>query len=98
MKHPANNQIDLLFNLSTLRIFRLFNNNHNYVNNIAGIRGKLNMTHQITRKYLTVLVDFGILTEIFKGKNGVKIFALNKDSSTTKAFIDFLDILGDNVI
>ena len=95
-KQSANNQIEQIFASPTLRIFNLFNSNPNYVNNITGIAKEIDMSHVTIRKYLKAMVDVGILSELFVGNNG-KVFMLNNVSSTTKAFNDFLKVLGDSV-
>lgn len=94
-KQSANTQIEQVFTLSALRLFTLFNNNHDYINNIAGIIKETGLSHVIVRKYLKTMVDLGILREIFVGNNG-KVFTLNKDFPVTNAFRDFIEVLEDD--
>ena len=96
MKQSANNQIEQIIMSVTLRIFNLFNNNPNYINNITGIAKEIGMAHITIRKYLKAMIDLDILSELSVGRNG-KVFTLNKDSSTTRAFNDFIEILRSNV-
>ena len=72
------------------------NNNPNYINNITGIAKEIGMAHITIRKYLKAMIDLDILSELSVGRNG-KVFTLNKDSSTTRAFNDFIEILRSNV-
>ena len=95
-KQSANNQIEQIFTLSTFRIFNLFNDNSNYVNNITGIAKEIDMAHVTIRKYLKAMVGVGILRELFVGNNG-KVFMLNNASPATKAFSEFIEVLGNNV-
>lgn len=97
------NQMGLIFNPHTIRIFSLFDNSdsHNhkgeYINNIAGIAGDTGMGHKTTRKYLTPMVEMGILRELVVGKSG-KVFMLDENSDIAKALIALRNALDENKI
>lgn len=96
MRQSTNTQIEQIFSLSTLKIFKVFDSNHNYLNNITGTAKDTNLSHVTAHRYLKAMVDLEILSEVFAGKNG-KIFKLNRDSLSTKAFREFLEVLGEEV-
>ena len=95
MTKKANNQIEGIIDKTTIWIYDLFAKNNDYVNNISGIAKETGVSHVTIRKYLRIMVNAGILKELFVGKNG-KVFMLNKDSPTTKGFIDLINVLGEN--
>ena len=94
-----NKKAEGLFNATALQVFHLFNNNHHdnkrgYMNNITGIAKDAEVSHVTAHKYLRQMVAAGILEELFVGNNG-KVFSLNKDSTTTKAFIALIEVVDE---
>ena len=102
MNEMKNKKAEGQFNPITLQIFNLFNNNHRdnnnhkqgYINNITGIAKDTGVSHVSARKHLSQMVAAGILEELFVGNKG-KVFSLDEDSATTKAFIGFIDALNE---
>ena len=95
MTKKANNQIEGIIDKTTIWIYNLFDKNNDYVNNISGIAKETGISHVTIRKHLTIMVNAGIMKELFVGNNG-KVFSLNRDSPTTKGFIGLINALGEN--